>query len=76
MILELILKICHLKLIYEKESRFSNDCYNQQNYLNLVCSKCNKVYDNFIFMRDFNVAMSDKAMEDFCSIEEQSGKFD
>ena len=27
-------------------------------YLNLVCSKYRTVYDNFIFMGDFNVAMS------------------
>ena len=38
------------------------------NYLNLVFNKYSKVHDNFIFMGDFNVAMSDKAMEDFCSL--------
>ena len=27
-----------------------------------------KVYDNFIFMGDPNDAMSDKAIEDFCSL--------
>ena len=42
--------------------------FNYLNYLNLVCSKDSKVYDNFIFMGDFNVAMSDKTMEDFCSL--------
>ena len=41
---------------------------NHLNYLNLVFNKYSKVYDNFIFMGDFNVAMSDKAMEDFCSL--------
>ena len=41
---------------------------NRLNYLNLVFNNYSKVYDNFIFMGDFNVAMSDKAMEDFCSL--------
>ena len=63
MILELILKICQLKLIYEKESSFSMAV--TIHIKNLVCSKYSKVYDNFIFMGDFNVPMSDKAMEDF-----------
>ena len=63
MILELILKICQLKLIYEKESSFSMAV--TIHIKNLVCSKYSKVYDNFIFMGDFNVPMSDKAVEDF-----------
>ena len=41
---------------------------NQLNYLNLVFNKYSKIYDNFIFMGDFNVSMSDKAMEGFCSL--------
>ena len=41
---------------------------NHLNYLNLVCSKYSKFYDNFIFMGDFNVTMGDKAMEDFYSL--------
>ena len=41
---------------------------NHLNYLNLVFNKYSKVYDNFIFMGDVNVAMSNKAMEDFCSL--------
>ena len=45
-----------------------NKTSNHLNYLNLVCSKDSKVYDNFIFMGDFNVSMSNKAMEDFCSL--------
>ena len=40
---------------------------NHLNYLDLVFNKHSKVYDNFIFMGDFNIAMSDKAMEVFCS---------
>ena len=63
MILELILKICQLKLIYEKKSSFSKAV--TIHIKNLVCSKYSKVYDNFIFMGDFNVPMSDKAVEDF-----------
>ena len=38
------------------------------NYLNLVFNKYSKGYDNFIFMGDFDVAISDKAMEDFWSL--------
>ena len=41
-----------------------NKISNCLNYLNLVCSK----YDNFVFIGDFSVAMSDKAMEGFCSL--------
>ena len=41
---------------------------NHLNYLNLVFNKYSKVYDNFIFMGDVIVAMSDKAMEDFYSL--------
>ena len=41
---------------------------NYLNYLNLVISKYRKVYDNFLFIHDFNIAMSDKAMEDFYSL--------
>ena len=60
----------------QKRKRFFNGSYNPQknkisnhlNYLNFVCSKYGKVYDNFIFMGDFNVPMSDEAMEDFCSL--------
>ena len=37
------------------------------NYLNLVCSKYSNVYDNFIFMGDFNIGMNDKSIEEFCS---------
>ena len=36
--------------------------------MNLVCSKYSKVYDNFMLMGDFNDAVSAKAMEDFCSL--------
>ena len=57
MILELILKICQLKLIFKKEWFFNgsynlhnNKISNHLNYLNLVCSKYSKVYDNFRFM--------------------------
>ena len=45
-----------------------NKIPNHQNYLYLVCSKYSKVYDDLIFMGDFNVPMSDKAMEDICSL--------
>ena len=56
-----------------KRKRFFNGSYNPYknktlnhlNYLNLVCSKYSKVYDNFIFIGDFNVLMSNKAVEDF-----------
>ena len=41
---------------------------NHLNYLNLAFNKYSKVDDNFLFMGDFNVTMSDKAMEDFCSL--------
>ena len=41
---------------------------NHLKYLNLVFNRYSKVYDNFIFMGDFNVAMSDKTVEDFCSL--------
>ena len=59
-----------------KRKWFFNDCYNPHknkilnhlNYLNLVFNKYSKVYDNLIFMGDFNVAMNDKAMEDICSL--------
>ena len=59
-----------------KRKWFYNDSYsphkskilNHLNFLNLVFNKYFKVYDNFIFMGDFNVALSDKAMEDFCSL--------
>ena len=44
-----------------------NKILNYLNYLNLACSKYSKVYDKYIFTGDFNVSMSDKAMEDFCS---------
>ena len=43
-----------------------NKISNHLNYLNLVCNKYSKVYDNFTFMGDFIVPMSDKALEDFC----------
>ena len=43
-----------------------NKISNHLNYLHLACSKYSKVYDDFIFMGDFNVPMHDKAMEDFC----------
>ena len=33
----------------------------------LIFNKYSKVYGNFIFVGDFNVTVSDKAMEDFCS---------
>ena len=42
---------------------------NHLNYLNLVCGKYSKTYDNFIFMAGSNVPMSDKAMEDFHSLD-------
>ena len=45
-----------------------NKISNDLNYLNLVCSKYIRVYDDFTFMSDFNVPMSDKVMEDFCSL--------
>ena len=45
-----------------------NKISNHLNYLHLACSKYSKVYDDFIFMRDFNVPMHDKAMGDFCSL--------
>ena len=48
------------KLIYKNLNHF--------NYLNPDFNKYSKVWDNFIFMGDFNIAMSDKAMEDFCSL--------
>ena len=73
MILELNLSI---EINLGKRKWFFNGSYNPHknkisndlNYLNLVCSKYSKVCDNFIFMGDFNVPMSDKAMEDFCSL--------
>ena len=37
-------------------NRHKNKISNHLNYMNLVCSKYNIVYDNFIFMSDFNVA--------------------
>ena len=46
---------------------YKSKILNYLNYLNLVFNKYSKVYDNFICMGDFNAAMSDKAMEDFCS---------
>ena len=60
----------------QKRKWFFNGSYNPHkskilnhlNYLNLVFNKYSKVYDNFIFMGDFNVTMSDKAMEDFYSL--------
>ena len=71
MILELILKICQLKLICEKKWKENSSCsphkskiLNHLNYMNFVFNKYSKAYDNFIFMGDFNVAMSDKAMEE------------
>ena len=59
-----------------KRKWFFNGSYNLHkskildhlNYLNLVFNNYSKIYDKFIFMDDFNVAMSDKAMEDFCSL--------
>ena len=45
-----------------------NKISNHLNYLHLACSKYSKVYDDFIFMGDFNVPMHDKAMGDFCSL--------
>ena len=42
--------------------------FNHLNYLNFVFNKYSKIYDNFIFMGDFNVTMGDKTMEDFCSL--------
>ena len=59
-----------------KRKCFFNGSYNPHkskilnylNYLNLVFNKYSKVYGNFIFMGDFNVSMSDKAVEDFCSL--------
>ena len=62
--------------MYEKGNGFSmaltirkkSKTLNHLSYLNLVFNKYNKVYDNFIFMGDFNVTMSDKVMEDFCSL--------
>ena len=76
MILELILKICQLKLICEIENGFSMalTIYIKAKFwihltcLNLVFNKYSKAYDNFIFMGDFNAATSDNAMEDFCSL--------
>ena len=59
MILKLILKICQLKLIYERESGsynpHKNTILSHLSWLNLVCSKYNKVDDNLIFIGDFNV---------------------
>ena len=62
-----------VEINFRKRKWFFNSSYNPHkskilnhlNYLNLVF---NKVYDNFILIGDFNVAMSDKAMEDFCSL--------
>ena len=59
-----------------KRKWFFNGSYNQHkskilnhlNYLNTVFNKYSKVYDNFIFKGGFNVALNDKAMEDFCSL--------
>ena len=64
-----------VKINLGKRKRFFNGSYNPHkkisnhlNCLNLVSSKCSKVYDNFIFKGDFNVPMSGKTMEDFCSL--------
>ena len=70
MILELILKICHLKSIQKSFCNGSCSPHKSKvldhiSYLNLVSHKYSKVYDDFIFMGEFNVAMSDKAMEIF-----------
>ena len=41
---------------------------NHLNYLNIIFTKYSKVYNIFIFMGDFSVTMSNKAMEDFFSL--------
>ena len=56
-----------------KRKWFFNGSYNPRkskilnhlNYLNLVFNKYSKVYDNFIFMGDFNVTVSDKVWKIF-----------
>ena len=70
------IKNLSVEINLRKRKWFFNGSYNPHkskilnhlDYLNLVFNKCSNVYDNFIFMGDFNVAMSDKAMEDFCSL--------
>ena len=47
-------------LKHDFDNPHKNKILSHRNYLNLVCSKYNKVYDNLIFMGDFNVAMSDE----------------
>ena len=65
-----------VKITLGKRKWFFNCSYNPHqkisnhvNYLNLVSSKCSKVYDHFTFKGDFNVPMSEKTTEDFCSLD-------
>lgn len=60
--------------MWKKENDYSMALINHTrtkylNYLNIVCSNHCKVYDNFMFINDFNVAMSDKVMEDLNNLE-------
>ena len=59
-------------------------CYNPHkslisshlDYLNNILDKYSKLYENLVFMGDFNVTMDDKFMIDFCKLNDLSSLID